>query len=356
VAASGVVPQISLIMGPCAGGAVYSPAVTDFTFMVKDTSQLFITGPEVVKAVTREELTQDELGGWIPHSSKSGVAALAFENELAALRRTRQFFDFLPLSSRAPPPVRATEDSRFRFEESLDHTVPLDSNLPYDMTEVITKIVDDNNFFELFPHWAKNMVIGFGRLEGRTIGIVANQPKELAGVLDIEASTKAARFIRFCDSFNIPLVTFVDVPGYLPGRAQEHGGIIRHGSKLLFAFAEATVPKLTVITRKAYGGAYVVMSSKHLKGDVNLCWPTAEVAVMGAKGAVEIIFRGSKDQDEQERNYLRNLCTPIPAAEQGYIDEIITPSITRFMLCSELDYLESKDVTILPKKHGNIPL
>jgi len=238
----------------------------------------------------------------------------------------------------------------------LESIVPMDSNLPYDMIEVITKIVDDNNFYELFPHWAKNMVVGFGRLEGRPVGIVANQPKELAGVLDIEASNKAARFIRFCDSFSFPIITFVDVPGYLPGRNQEHGGIIRHGSKLLFAFAEATVPKLTVITRKAYGGAYVVMSSKHLRGDVNVAWPSAEIAVMGAKGAVEIIFRGEKSTDDKERDYLKNLATPIPAAEQGYIDEIIQPSATRFVLCSELDFLEAKDVMSYPKKHGNIPL
>uniref|UniRef100_A0A6B2L1X0 Propionyl-CoA carboxylase beta chain, mitochondrial n=1 Tax=Arcella intermedia TaxID=1963864 RepID=A0A6B2L1X0_9EUKA len=356
VLCSGVIPQISLIMGPCAGGAVYSPAVTDFVFMVKETSYLFITGPEVVKTVTREDLTQEELGGYVAHTSKSGVAHLAFDNDVVALRRTREFVDFLPSSNQSENPVRATEDSRDRLEPCLDHVAPLDLNVPYDMHEVISKVVDDGNFFEISPDYAKNIVVGMARMEGKTVGIVANQPKELAGVLDINASIKAARFIRFCDSFNIPLITFVDVPGYLPGKDQEYGGIIKHGAKLLYAYAEATVPKITVITRKAYGGAYVVMSSQHLRGDCNYAWPGAEVAVMGAKGAVEIIFRGSSDIEKLERQYMKTFANPIVPAEYGYIDDIIRPAETRRIICQDLELLENKKETNPWKKHGNIPL
>lgn len=298
VDASGVVPQISVIMGPCAGGAVYSPAMTDFVFMVRDTSYMFVTGPDVVKTVTNETVTQEELGGAKTHTVKSGVSHRAFENDLDALYRMREFFDFLPLSNKDKSPVRkstSSPDARDRQIPSLDYLVPNDSYQPYNMLEVIRKIVDSEHFFELMPDYAKNIIIGFARMDGRTVGIVANQPLEASGVLDINSSVKAARFVRFCDSFNIPLITFVDVPGFLPGTAQEYGGIIRHGAKLLYAYAEASVPKITVITRKAYGGAYDVMSSKHLRGDVNYAWPTAEIAVMGAKGAVSIIFRGDKN-------------------------------------------------------------
>jgi len=324
--------------------------------MVKDTSNLFITGPDVVKTVTREELTFEELGGYKPHTTKSGVAHLAFENDIVALRRTREFLDFLPLSNTKPVPIRYTEDNRNRIEPSLDTISPLDPNIPYQMLDVITKIVDDGNIFEIQPDFAKNMVVGMARMEGRTVGIVANQPMELAGVLDINASVKAARFIRFCDSFNIPIITFVDVPGYLPGKDQEHGGIIKHGAKLLYAYAEATVPKITVITRKAYGGAYVVMSSKHLRADCNYAWPSAEVAVMGLKGAVEIIFRGDSQKESSERAYMQRFLNPIPPAEFGYIDDIITPAHTRRVICEDLEVLSSKKQTNPWKKHGNIPL
>eukprot|EP01125_Pyxidicula_operculata_P000289 TRINITY_DN10351_c0_g1_i1.p1 TRINITY_DN10351_c0_g1~~TRINITY_DN10351_c0_g1_i1.p1 ORF type:complete len:539 (-),score=157.35 TRINITY_DN10351_c0_g1_i1:103-1719(-) len=353
---SGVVPQISLVMGPCAGGAVYSPAVTDFVFMVKDTSYLFITGPEVVKAVTLEELTQHELGGFVPHTTKSGVAHLAFDNDVTCLRKTREFFDFLPLNNKAEIPVRRSDDDRYREEPSLNTVAPLDPNVPYDMHEVISKVVDDSTFFEIHSNFAKNIVVGMARMEGRTVGIVANQPKSLAGVLDIDASNKAARFIRFCDAFNIPIITFVDVPGYLPGSIQEHNGIIRHGAKLLYAYSEATVPKITVITRKAYGGAYVVMGSQHLRGDRNYSWPGAEVAVMGAKGAVEIIFRGDKDIEKAERDYMRTLATPLPAANRGYIDDIIEPKQTRRIICEDLEFLINKQTPKPWRKHGNIPL
>ncbi|MGE3747913.1 MAG: acyl-CoA carboxylase subunit beta, partial [Sphingomonadaceae bacterium] len=291
VLASGVVPQISVIMGPCAGGAVYSPAMTDFIFMVKDSSFMFVTGPDVVRTVTNEVVTQEELGGAITHTTKSSVADLAFENDIETLLATRDFFDFLPLSNREHVPNRPTEDPYDRLDHSLDTLIPDNANKPYDMKELINKVVDEGDFFELQPAHAGNIIIGFGRVEGRTVGIVANQPMVLAGCLDINSSKKAARFVRFCDAFDIPIITFVDVPGFLPGTAQEHNGIIKHGAKLLFAYAEATVPKITVITRKAYGGAYDVMSSKHLRGDFNYAWPTAEIAVMGAKGAVEIIFR-----------------------------------------------------------------
>eukprot|EP01126_Amoeba_proteus_P052704 TRINITY_DN6389_c0_g1_i2.p1 TRINITY_DN6389_c0_g1~~TRINITY_DN6389_c0_g1_i2.p1 ORF type:complete len:463 (+),score=92.39 TRINITY_DN6389_c0_g1_i2:165-1553(+) len=280
---SGVIPQISLIMGPCAGGAVYSPALTDFVFMVKDTSYLFVTGPGVVKTVTAEDLTKDELGGHVPHTAKSGVAHRAFENDVVAIRRTREFFDYLPLNNLSQPPVVPTEDTRYRAEASLDTVVPLKSNIPYDMHEVILKVVDNGKFFEIHKDFAKNIIVGMARMEGQPVGIVANQPIHLAGCLDIDASCKAGRFVQFCDAFNIPLITFVDVPGYLPSRQQEHSGIVRHGSKLLFAYAEATVPKITIITRKAYGGAYVAMSSQHLRGDSNYAWPGAEIAVMDAK-------------------------------------------------------------------------
>src|SRR3954454_3864539 len=290
VEASGVIPQVSLIMGPCAGGAVYSPAMTDFIFMVKDTSYMFVTGPEVVKTVTHETVTQEELGGAVTHTTKSGVADLAFENDVEALLQLRRFMDFLPASNREKPPVRPSWDSPDRIETSLDTLVPANANKPYDMKELILKIVDEGEFFETQPDFARNIIVGFGRMEGAPVGIVANQPMVLAGCLDIDSSRKAARFVRFCDCFGIPILTFVDVPGFLPGTAQEYGGIIKHGAKLLFAFAEATVPKVTVITRKAYGGAYDVMSSKHLRGDVNFAWPSAEIAVMGPKGAVEIIF------------------------------------------------------------------
>jgi len=291
VLASGVIPQISMIMGPCAGGAVYSPALTDFTMMVRDTSYLFVTGPDVVKAVTNEVVTQEELGGAKAHTTKSGVAHLAFDNDVDALAQLRRFYDFLPLNNREAAPVRYTEDSPFRVDNVLDDIVPADPTQAYDMKAVIERVVDDNDFFEVQPDFAKNIVMGFARMNGRTVGVVGNQPLVSSGVLDINSSVKAARFVRFLDAFNIPIITFVDVPGFLPGTAQEHNGIIRHGAKLLYAYSEATVPKVTIITRKAYGGAYDVMASKHLRGDVNLAWPSAEIAVMGAKGAVEIIFR-----------------------------------------------------------------
>eukprot|EP01127_Copromyxa_protea_P000120 TRINITY_DN10121_c0_g1_i1.p1 TRINITY_DN10121_c0_g1~~TRINITY_DN10121_c0_g1_i1.p1 ORF type:complete len:538 (-),score=125.65 TRINITY_DN10121_c0_g1_i1:25-1638(-) len=356
VICSGVIPQISLIMGPCAGGAVYSPAVTDFVFMVKDTSYLFITGPDVVKAETKEDLTQDELGGFLAHTTKSGVAHRAFDNDLVALRKTREFLNYLPLNNTSKPPVVHSEDNRERAEPSLNTVVPLPSNLPYNMHEVISKVVDNGNFFEIQPEFARNIIIGMARMDGQTVGIVANQPMELAGCLDLDASCKGARFVRFCDAFNIPLITFVDVPGYLPGREQEHNGIIRHGSKLLYAYAEATTPKLTVITRKAYGGAYVVMSSQHLRGDMNYAWPGAEIAVMGAKGAVEIIHRGDSDIAAREREYNQRFANPIVPAEYGYIDDIISPQETRRILCQDLEILKSKSVTDPWKKHGNIPL
>jgi len=356
VICSGVIPQISLIMGPCAGGAVYSPAVTDFVFMVKDTSYMFITGPEVVRAETKEDLTQAELGGFKPHTTKSGCAHLAFDNDVVALRKTRDFFDFLPLNNTDKVPSRFTDDIRDRQEKSLDTLAPLHPNQPYDMHDIINKIVDDGDFFEMQPNFAKNMIVGLARMEGNTVAIIANQPKELAGVLDIDASTKAARFIRWADCFNIPVISFVDVPGYLPGRAQEHGGIIRHGSKLLYAYAEATVPKVTVITRKSYGGAYVVMSSQHLRADFNFAWPQAEIAVMGAKGATEIIFKGAQNIAELEREYGQRLANPIVAAEYGYLDNIIDPRDTRRHICESLEILATKKINDPWKKHGNIPL
>ncbi|KAF9577688.1 hypothetical protein BGW38_006938 [Lunasporangiospora selenospora] len=356
VTSSGVVPQISLIMGPCAGGAVYSPALTDFTFMVRDTSYLFVTGPDVVKTVTKEEVTQEELGGAKAHTVKSGVAHNAFENDVEALQRLRDFVDFLPLSNREPAPVRYTDDPSEREDASLNHIVPLDSTKAYDIKDVITRLVDDSNFFEIMPDYAKNIVIGFARMGGRTVSIIANQPLVSSGVLDINSSVKAARFVRFADAFNIPILTLVDVPGFLPGTAQEHNGIIRHGAKLLYAYAEATVPKVTVITRKAYGGAYDVMSSKHLRGDLNYAWPTAEIAVMGAKGAVEIIFRNSADRASAEKDYISKFANPLPAAQRGYIDDVIEPSSTRRRIIEDLDMLRSKKLENPKRKHGNIPL
>ncbi|NMG36452.1 methylmalonyl-CoA carboxyltransferase [Azoarcus sp. TTM-91] len=360
VMASGVIPQISMIMGPCAGGAVYSPSMTDFIFMVKDSSYMFVTGPEVVKTVTHEEVTAEELGGAVTHTSKSGVADLAFENDVEALGMLRRFIDFLPLSNREKAPVRPTTDLADRMDESLDTLVPSNPNQPYDMKELITKVVDEGDFFELQPDYAKNIVIGFGRMEGQTVGIVANQPLVLAGCLDIKSSIKAARFVRFCDAFNIPVVTFVDVPGFMPGTAQEYGGIIKHGAKLLYAYAECTVPKITVITRKAYGGAYDVMSSKHLRGDVNLAWPTAEIAVMGPKGAVEIIFREEKNDPEKiakrEAEYKEKFANPFVAAHRGFIDDVIMPHATRKRICRSLAMLRDKQLENPWRKHGNIPL
>ena len=360
VMASGVIPQISMIMGPCAGGAVYSPAMTDFIFMVRDTSYMFVTGPEVVKTVTHEDVTQEDLGGATTHTSRSGVADGAFENDLEALLMLRRFVDYLPPSNRQKPPLRPTEDPPERMEMSLDTLIPDNPNKPYDMRELILKIVDEGEFFELKPDFAGNIITGLARLEGSTVGIVANQPMVLAGCLDIDSSIKAARFVRFCDCFNIPLVTLVDVPGFLPGTSQELGGIIRHGSKLLYAYAEATVPKVTVITRKAYGGAYDVMSSKHLRGDVNYAWPTAEIAVMGPKGAVEIIFRPElKDAAkiaEKTEEYRQRFANPFVAGSRGYIDDVIMPHNTRMRVCRSLRMLQGKKLENPWRKHGNIPL
>src|SRR5881409_987052 len=358
VLASGVIPQISLIMGPCAGGAVYSPAMTDFIFMVKDSSYMFVTGPEVVKTVTNEVVTQDELGGAITHTTKSGVADVAFENDIDALLATREFVDFLPLSNRAPQPERPSEDPVDRIDDSLDTLVPPSAATPYDMHELIRKVADEADFFELMPAHSGNIIIGFCRIEGRTIGVVANQPMVLAGVLDINSAKKAARFVRFCDAFDIPILTFVDVPGFLPGVGQEHHGIIKHGAKLLFAYAEATVPKITVITRKAYGGAYDVMASKHLRGDLNYAWPTAEIAVMGAKGAVEIIFRGrtAKEIAEHTQEHEERFANPFVAASMGFIDEVIMPHSTRRRVAMGLRKLRNKQLENPWKKHGNIPL
>lgn len=360
VLASGRVPQISLIMGPCAGGAVYSPAMTDFIFMVKDTSYMFVTGPDVLKTVTHEVVTAEELGGAVTHSTKSGVADLAFEHEVEAMLQLRRFMDFLPFSSREKPPSRECTDPVNRYDYSLDTLVPANPNKPYDMKELLHKVVDEGDFFELQPDYAKNIIIGFGRMNGSTVGIVANQPMVLAGCLDIASSIKAARFVRFCDCFNIPIVTFVDVPGFLPGTAQEYNGIIKHGAKLLFAYAEATVPKVTVITRKAYGGAYDVMSSKHLRGDVNFAWPTAEIAVMGPKGAVEIIFRADAGDpvklEARTEEYRQKFANPFVAGARGYIDDVIFPSGTRKRVCRALAMLRNKQLENPPKKHDNIPL
>ena len=358
--ASGVIPQISVIMGPCAGGDVYSPAITDFIFMVKDTSYMYVTGPDVVKTVTNEVVTHEDLGGARVHAGKSGVADGAFENDLEALSEVRRLIGFLPLSNREKPPVRDSYDDPERDEASLGTLVPANPNQPYDIKELILKTVDEAEFFEIAPDYAKNIVTGFGRLDGQTVGIVANQPQVLAGVLDIDSSRKAARFVRFCDAFDIPLVTFVDVPGFMPGTRQEYGGLIKHGAKLLFAYAEATVPKLTVITRKAYGGAYDVMSSKHLRGDVNYAWPSAEIAVMGAKGAVEIIFRKEAGDPEalaaREAEYKERFANPFVAASRGYIDDVIMPHGTRRRLIRALRTLKNKQQSNPWKKHDNIPL
>jgi len=358
VLASGVIPQLSLIMGPCAGGAVYSPAMTDFIFMVKDSSYMFVTGPDVVKTVTNEIVTQEELGGAVTHTTKTSVADVAYENDIEALLAARDFIDFMPLSNREEVPERPTADPWDRLEESLDTLIPDNANQPYDMHEVIRKMVDEGDFFEVQPAHAGNIICGFGRMEGATIGVVANQPMVLAGCLDINASKKAARFVRYCDAFNIPIVTLVDVPGFLPGTSQEHNGIIKHGAKLLFAYAEATVPKITIITRKAYGGAYDVMASKHLRGDLNYAWPTAEIAVMGAKGAVEIIFRGKTPEEIAERTaeYEARFANPFIAAQKGFIDEVIKPHATRRRVALGLRKLRNKQLENPWKKHDNIPL
>ena len=360
VNASGVIPQISLIMGPCAGGAVYSPAMTDFIFMVKDSSYMFVTGPDVVKTVTHEVVTAEELGGAVTHSSKSGVADMAFENDVEALLQLRRFVDFLPASNRERAPERPCTDPIDRDDLSLDTLVPENPNKPYDMKELILKTVDEGDFFELQPDYAKNIIIGFGRMNGSTVGIVANQPMVLAGCLDIDSSKKAARFVRFCDAFEIPILTLVDVPGFMPGTSQEYGGIIKHGAKLLFAYAEATVPKITVITRKAYGGAYDVMASKHLRGDINYAWPTAEIAVMGPKGAVEIIFRSDIGDtakiEARTEEYRQKFANPFVAASRGYIDDVIMPHGTRRRVIKALSMLKNKQLQNPWRKHDNIPL
>jgi propionyl-CoA carboxylase beta chain len=364
VQCSGVIPQISLIMGPCAGGAVYSPAMTDFIFMVKETSHMFITGPDVIKTVTGEEVEFEELGGAMTHNSKSGVAHFASEDEEACLEDARYLMSFLPQNNLEQPPRMDSGDPHDRMDSELDSIVPDAPNKPYDMRDVLARIVDDGNFFEVQEHFARNIVIGFARLGGRPVGLVGNQPAQMAGVLDIDASEKAARFVRFCDAFNVPIVTFTDVPGFLPGTSQEWGGIIRHGAKLLYAFTEATVPKLTVVTRKAYGGAYDVMNSKHMLADFNFAWPQAEVAVMGPEGAVNIIYRrdiaSSPTPDERRQklmdDYKARFANPYSAAERGYIDDVIVPHETRPRLIRALETLETKRVAGPKRKHGNIPL
>jgi len=362
--ASGVIPQLSVIMGPCAGGAVYSPAITDFVFMVQNTSHMFITGPAVIKAVTREEVTQEELGGAMAHNTKSGVAHFAAPDEETCLTQVRRLLSFLPQNNVEDPPYVPPTDDPQRMDEALDTLVPDDPSKPYDMKEVIARVVDDGDFLEVHQHFAQNLIVGFARLDGHPVGIVAQQPMVLAGVIDIDASDKGARFIRFCDCFNIPLVTFCDTPGYMPGVAQEHGGIIRHGAKMLYAYAEATVPKVAVITRKAYGGAYIVMSSKHLRGDINLAWPSAEIAVMGPEGAVNIVFRrdlkAAEDTEarrvELVQEYRDKFANPYVAAARGYLDAVIAPHETRPCLIQALRMLENKRDSLPPKKHGNIPL
>jgi propionyl-CoA carboxylase beta chain len=360
VQASGVIPQISMIMGPCAGGAVYSPALTDFVFMVEGSSYMFVTGPEVVKTVTGENISQEKLGGSSVHTKTSGVADLSFTNDIEALLELRRFINFLPLSNRHQPPSRPTKDPADRVDMSLNTLVPSNPNKPYDMKELIERIVDEGEFFELQPQYAKNIIIGLGYMEGHPVGFVANQPMHLAGCLDINASRKAARFIRFCDAFNIPIVTLVDVPGFLPGTNQEHSGIIKHGAKLLYAYSEATVPKISVITRKAYGGAYIVMNSKHLKGDINYAWENAEIAVMGAEGAVEIVFRDAASdpalKQEKIREYKETVTSPFVAASRGYLDDIIEPQNTRWRICKSLSFLRNKKIQTIWKKHDNLPL
>jgi acetyl-CoA carboxylase carboxyltransferase component len=362
--ASGVVPQLSVVMGPCAGGAVYSPAITDFTVMVEGTSYMFVTGPNVVRAVTHEDVDAERLGGATTHTTRSGVAHLAAHDEATALDLTRRILGHLPQNNLGDPPRRVTHDARDRRDAGLDAIVPDDPQKPYDMHRVIAAVVDDADFLEIQPGWAQNIIVGFGRLDGRSVGVVAQQPSVLAGALDIDASTKAARFVRTCDCFNVPLVTFVDVPGFLPGVGQEHAGIIRHGAKLLFAYCEATVPKLTVITRKAYGGAYDVMSSKHVRSDINFAWPTAEIAVMGAEGAVNVLFKERIDaavdpaaeRARLVRDYEEQFANPYVAASRGYIDDVIRPSDTRPRLIAALEMLADKRDTNPRKKHGNIPL
>jgi propionyl-CoA carboxylase beta chain len=360
VVASGVIPQISVIMGPCAGGDVYSPAMTDFIFMVKDTSYMFVTGPDVVKTVTNEVVTAEELGGASVHTEKSAVADNAYENDVECLLQMRRLMDFLPLNNEAGVPHWPSFDDSEREDFSLDTLVPSNPNKPYDMKELILKVADEGDFFEIQPTFARNIVIGFGRLAGSAVGFVANQPMVLAGVLDSDASRKAARFVRFCNAFNIPIVTFVDVPGFLPGTAQEYGGLIKHGAKLLFAYSQASVPLVTVITRKAFGGAYDVMASKHIGGDVNYAWPTAQIAVMGAKGAVEIIFRQDLGDPEKiaarTREYEQRFLSPFVAAERGYLDEVIMPHATRRRICRALAMLREKHVEMPARKHDNLPL
>jgi propionyl-CoA carboxylase beta chain len=360
VMASGVIPQISVIMGPCAGGAVYSPAMTDFIFMVKDSSYMFVTGPDVVKTVTNEVVSAEELGGASTHTKKSSVADGAFENDVEALAEIRRLMDFLPQNNREKAPVRPFFDDPNRIELSLDTLIPENPNTPYDMKELIVKVADESDFYEIQEDFAKNIIIGFIRLEGQTIGVVANQPMVLAGCLDIDSSRKAARFVRFCDAFEIPILTLVDVPGFLPGTSQEYGGVIKHGAKLLFAYGEATVPKVTVITRKAYGGAYDVMSSKHLRGDFNYAWPTAEIAVMGAKGATKIVYRddlgNEKKIAKRTADYEERFANPFVAAERGFIDEVIQPRSTRKRISRAFAALRGKQLKNPWKKHDNIPL
>ena len=360
VIASGVIPQVSLIMGPCAGGAVYSPALTDFIMMSSGSSYMFVTGPDVVKTVTHEEVTQEELGGAKTHSTKSGVADFAFDNDIDTLLKARELINYLPSSNQDDAPSLPSEDEADRIDPALNTLVPDSSNRSYNMLELIDRVVDYGEFFEIKPDYAKNIIIGFGRMAGSTVGFVANNPMHLAGCLDIDASVKAARFIRYCDAFNIPLVSFVDVPGFLPGVSQEHNGIIKHGAKLLYAYAEATVPKITVITRKAYGGAYIVMNSKHLRGDINYAWANAEIAVMGPKGAVEIIHRkdaaDSEKMAQHEEDYRQKFASPFVAASRGFIDEVIRPQNTRSRIIKSLQILKNKSVDLPWKKHDNLPL
>jgi acetyl-CoA carboxylase carboxyltransferase component len=364
VRSSGVIPQISVIMGPCAGGAVYSPAITDFTFMVKETSHMFITGPDVIKTVTGEDVTMEALGGAMTHATQSGVASFIGEDDEDVLMRVRYLLSFLPSNNLEDPPAYATTDDPERLTDALTHLVPDRAAEAYDMHEVIRYVVDEGEFLEVFPLWAANIVTGFARLDGRSVGVIANQPKVLAGTLDIDASEKASRFVRFCDAFNIPILTFVDVPGFLPGTTQEYNGIIRHGAKLLYAFAESTVPRMTVITRKAYGGAYLVMNSKHLRADVSFAWPTAEIAVMGAEGAVNIVFKKEIDQADDPAvrraelitEYRDKFSTPYAAAERGFIDDVIEPAETRPRLIKALRMLSTKREAVPARKHGNIPL
>ena len=358
VDASGVIPQISLIMGPCAGGAVYAPALTDFIFMTEGSGYMFLTGPDVVKTVTHEEITKEDLGGASVHGPISGVADKTFQNDIDLLLHTRRLFDFLPSNFLDKVPEIETADQSDRIDVSLNTLVPENSNQAYDMKELIYKIIDEGNFFELKPDFAKNIIIGFARMEGRTVGIIANQPLELAGCLDINASRKAARFIRFCDAFNIPLITFVDVPGFLPGKDQEHNGIISHGAKLLYAYAESSVPKISVVIRKAYGGAYIVMNSRHLRSDLNYAWETAEIAVMGAEGAVNIMYKDLTLEEKAQRieEYRNKFSTPFFAASRGYIDEVIKPQTTRKRICDGLRFLINKDVKLPQKKHDNLPM